>query len=392
MKKLILISAIFLFSFNLLAQKRIVGSYYYLEHPSSDVFTESYGGVPNGTTDPHPVASDANIVDADLLVKKSSLKQTSDISNNHSNSFLYNTWSHNKNVQITGKFFKVKRVILKNDSWGKFHDNLWHPVEGLKADSVIFTIKYTGADSLSTTVIDNIVKLFVGKATVVGKIYAAMAGTGNSTTKKAGNIATIIKSSKDSVSFTVNDSTVYYAVRYAQIGSLEYEQTSWLTLGRKKIKAPDCVVPSNEERVDFSLPTGNTIHSLIGDNCDLTQDRIKVNFNYDHGNAYVVVTDQLKNSSAGTHHGTTSKPKVDTLYNTGPIDFKNEYLNRNYSDSFQFVSNRSATKHGSVNEVVVADFALSFNPKTGKGSIYNYEDYYHTCVYTMHASIKYFPK
>lgn len=389
MKKMLLSLLIFI-SFASQGQK-VIGRFYYLQNPRSDVFQLSYEQ-PTGKSDPNGVPSATEIVSKDLGVGSGASEQRIEQSKNSNNSFLFNSWNHKKGINLYARFFKVKLVSLKSNAWGKIKDNAFHVTEALRADSVVFSISKSKTDTAGTAIIQKIAGLFVDNKTVVGTVLSALGNTDSVQASKK-NIATLQYKSKDSISFTLSDSTVYYAVRYVRIG----EATDVKTFTGKS-RAPECAAGQIKKNPDALvkkvLSQKQTTISLLNDNCDLTNEKIKMNFVFDPGKQISAVYVIRTPKSPVVVGGSAKAAAPDTLFVSEPLDFENEYSN-GYSDTYQFASNTNAGKKGSVSELVVCAFSFLFNPQTRELSIkhWNYDEgYYQTCVYKKTADLSFFPR
>ncbi len=361
--------------------------FYYLKKPVSDIFGITYTK-PSGENDPSGVPS-ATFEETDIVVRKSVKQQYFNISDNKSQNYLFGTFVKNKNLSVVGKFFNVRNVILSSNGWQKISDNGYHAVEALRADSVVFTIKTTGDKNIGSAAIEKIAKLFIGGTTAVGMVLNAFGST-DTTQAKSGGILSLKSTSKDSITFTINDNTVYYAVRYAMVTNAK---DLFNTLGTK-IKAPKCA-PQLQNNPLAQMPPiqirSGLSYPLITPNCDLDNTVIKMQFSLTEDNQAKVSIIQRKKPSVIL--GGAPKPVIDELLSEEFIDL-NSQTDR-YTGTYRFVSNQSSGKSEINNTIIVCDYELAYDQNQKKLTIFNWDydrGYYVTCIYSQNAQIRFFPK
>jgi len=384
MKKTLSIIIILLSVLSLSAQLTKDG-YYYLEHPINNIFSMSFRPLEKGKGDPNRAfsASSTKITDKDLEVNKSSTSQTVDVSQNSNHSFLAGTWNHGRGLKFSGTFYNVKHVSLKDSAWSKIGDKLLHVVEGLRADSVVYTIVKSKTDSLGSKAFQTILTSLLKSNVAIAVVLKALGNKDSSQT----NLVRLRFRSRDSLSFVLKDSTVYFAVRYAQVGKIT---DNTVFFRPNKLKGPECAI-------DFK-PNDDTISKVLNRKkqqisflkCVMSNQKLDMNFIYDTAKetGMVFILGTLQNTLSG---GSTDK--TDTIWKSSPIDFSNT-LSVNYLEDFhRFVSTNAIAAIGTKNDLAVCAYCLNYDPDTRKFIVVNWNgSYYSTCVYHQNADIRFFPK
>lgn len=379
-------------------EKRVIGQYYYLDHPTSDIFSMAFAQ-PDGIADPKLAPNGSHITDDDIIISASSKSQTLTVDKSRSASFLFNTWNRSRGLIVSGQFANVRHVTLKDDSWAKIKDNNYHVIEALKADTVLFNIKHIKGDSVDSKAIEKIVGLFVNtESTVVGKIL----NTFNSDSSNA-NTSSVVKlkyHSDDSVSLYIIDTTVYYAVRYVSIGEAEENEHKILGIINGKLPAPDCApefATKNNSRAPETVTknmAGKTTQPLFTD-CDPGEQNIITKFIYDEAKniSCVMIVRRPDNQNVSPDDQLNSNKQVlDTVYISEYIDFNNDYADEEFSGQRSFVVSEDPTTSQIQNNLMVCRFAFRFDPKTKMLTITNFKNgQFRTYVTHETVAINYFP-
>lgn len=381
------------------AQKneKIIGSYYYLDFPRSDIFGTAFSE-PNGKSDPGSIPSTSEeITDEDLEVSIGAAKQTKYSERNRDNNFLLNSWSHVRGLYVSSEYYKIKYTQVKNASWEKYRDQSYHIIEAISADSVIIKIYKNKGDTTGSALLQKIAALFVAPHTVVGQVLSLL-GTTDSTARTQKDIVKLKSRDKDTVTLMLNNNKVYFAVRYARINEPKTSKVFSLLAGRKIDRAPVCGLEVHRDPPDtlsFTLGPKQRTFNLMRSNCVIENHIVQalfVNDFPDGGTFYI--TKEYQGSHAQNKKDAIQK--VDTVYRSSSIDFSDRYYNDFYNISRVFVANEKAQKKGSKNTLVTCDVKFDFNPEKRVIRVLNYlkepENYYHTCIYTMSADIEFFPK
>ena len=395
MKKVIYLGILLLnlihFSLDAQNEGKIIGNYYYLDFPQSNIFNSSFS-IPTGKNDPFSIATISNeIVNEDLEVSYGASKQSRVSVKNKKNSFLFNTWASVKNIQISREFYNIKHTRVKNASWSKYNDEAFHVAEALSGDSVILKIIKGKADTAGTSVIQSITNLFLGKNTVVGKVLNLL-GTKDSISNSLNEAVRLLYNSKDTLILEIKDNKVYFAVRYMQIKEPQYHKV-WSFFIGTKIEAPSCAPKMQKNPPEIIKSTfGNKqkTYNLVGDNCSINNYNVKALFvnDFDDGGTVYII----KEHRGSTARITTTNLRKDTVYVSEPINFSDEYYNKEYNTSIPFVAGQVSTIDGAKNLLVVCDIKFKFNPENKTIEVKNYNSYYHTCIYKMDANIIFYPK
>ena len=167
----------------------------------------------SGEYDPYVYPGHTDITNEDLIISKSDSSKYVSSSRNNNTNYFFNSWNHNKAFNVTATFIGVRHVTVKTNSWSKISDNIWHPIEGLKADRIKIMIVDNHTDKVNTKVIEGIVGLFIKGETVVGKILTYLntlntsSTAGQSQNKKAatGKNGSLTTSKSDSTAKAIGN-------------------------------------------------------------------------------------------------------------------------------------------------------------------------------------------
>ena len=370
--------------------------YYFLQRPTSGVFSMAFGE-PNGKSDPIPAPGNTDMAENDLIINNSTLSESFFTTKDNSSDYLFGSWSRIRGVNVSGKFAKVKHVTLKNDSWKKINDNLFHVVEALRADTVELKIKSNKDDKIGSTAIQKIAGLFVDNYTAVGKILIGLGNNSSAMGSEAEKSIVKLKyATRDSLSMYIIDNTVYYAVRFAKVDPSKDNIVKIIGIPTNRLRAPECAVEMKKNppvTVQKNM-TGKTIQLLMAE-CKVNDAFFSAMFIYDPSKNISNVTIVRKRPNQvllRTKTDTSPNQILDTIYISEYIDFSNEYKNERFAGSFQFVANENPNPNNIQNVVAVCDFNIAFNPATRLLDIVNYDNkQYRTCFYYETAKIRYFP-
>jgi hypothetical protein len=418
--------------------QKAVSHYINLQEPVSNVFFNAYA---SPTAAPNITVSNTKFDSSDLVVDKGASVESVYHSHNGNNGYFFNTWNHSKKVSITARFTRIKHVHLKDESWSKIEDELYYVVEALRADSVIITIKKSKTDSSgSTKLLQDIIGLFAGGETIFGKVLNVINSSTNNTTpsnttttsktvtpsksdssstskaiskvdsisksdsttkldstKKGleSSIVRIINKGEDSIQIGIFDSTVYYAVRYAQIHNPEEQRALILGIFKgKSIAAPACAPDELKDTVPHQLFAKGDFNMLlpeISNACILPSEKVAMHFKYDGPIGQVIITRQ-KLPSTLSNNNNREKTEIETVSDSVLIDFSSDnQRNQPYSDTYRYVANRVPINGGVQNILVVCDFEILFDTDTRILKVVNKNVQYKTCIYYQTADLKFFP-
>lgn len=370
---------------------KIIGNYYYLDYPRSDIFNSAFS-IPDGKSDPQSIPSNSDqILETDLVVSTGASKQTKTSITNRNNKFLLSTWSRVKGISVSTDFSNVKHTQVKNASWAKYKDQGYHVIEALSADTTTIKIFKNKNDTIGSAFLQSVAKLFVAPKTVVGQILTLLGGS-DSASKTQQDLVKLKSATADTVTLSLTDAKVYFAVRYAKINDAK-NLMSWSLFGGSKVAHPVCapkVDGKQPKTLKFKLGPGQSTFNLMGTNCVVDNYTVIANFVNDFPDGGTVyITKKYRGGDA--QNSQIQNEKTDTIYISETINFSDEYFDRYYNDSRPFIANQVAQQNGSQNKIVVCDFEFLFNPKTREIKIKHYNKYFHTCIYEMTANISFFP-
>jgi hypothetical protein len=379
MKKILVLILFFATSAN---AQFVRNGFYYLVNSEPDIFGKGFH-TPNGKIDPLPSGSDFTVGDDYLDTHNSSLEAT-DVTTDIKDKAFTSLFNSNTNVNIKVQVHGLKLVSLKPDYWFQMTNKSYYVYQGLRADSVTITGKIIDGTKSGSKIIEQVIGLVTGTATLANKIVGLFS---KDTTNSMG-IIHFGHTNQDSISVTLKDSTIFFAVRYAQPTQNipKYLQQSPVCSNdvgdvTKIDHLPTIQLDgSNSLNLLLKWPLGTCSINTIANPLSITE-----TFTYDPVKKQASVS--LRKRDFRDHVSINNiKPffvETNDVIN-GKISFDNTYPLAAY--------NQPNGNNLNSDFMVFCDYKLEFDAATNQVTIYNYQaGSYQTDIWMVPIKLKFFP-